>query len=256
MKPHATLLAVTALLTLFGCEPNSQSADSDPATVAPSADDFMGSCMAGNLSAVQRALDAGIDPDVYYSDGNTTCMIQAAAGGNAEIVRALLEAGANPDLKRASDGYTALINAALQGRTGVVRVLIEGGADPTIENSFGQDAAAVARLRDHYALADEIASADGPSAAPEPTGSSDGRRVTAAMFGDDWPLTISEGELDCPRGNEVVIRSGGRVYALNGKARSNPEYEDLRSVWRDNPSLPGTKVPPSALIDRGLRLCR
>lgn len=223
--------------------------------MALSGDDFIGSCMEGDLSAVRAAIDAGVDPDVYYSDGNTTCMIQAAAGGNLEIIRALIEAGADPDLKRTSDAYTALMSAALQGSAPVVRALIEGGADLDIENNFEQDAVAVARLRGHDALADEIVESKKTSANTGSAAATNQRHVTAATFGDEWPLTIQEGELDCPRPNEVVIRSGDHVFALNGTARSNPDYEDLGRIWRDNPRLPGTKIPPSELIRRGLALC-
>ncbi len=172
MRASVTPLAVAVLLlAVCGCEPDDQARYQEPTAVAPSADDFVESCMAGNVSAVRAGLDAGVDPNVYYSDGNTNCMIQAAAGGNVEIIRALLEREADPDLKRASDGYTALMNAALQGNAGVAPALLEGGADPSIENNFGQDAAAVARLRNHNALAEEIASADESSDDPEPLAS-------------------------------------------------------------------------------------
>ena len=254
MKAFATPLVMAIwLFATCGCKPEGQY--QEPANVALSGDDFIRSCMAGDLSAVRAALDAGVDPDVYYSDGNTTCMIQAAAGGNLEIIRALIEAGADPDLKRTSDGYAALMTAALQGNAPVVRALIEGGADLDIANNFDQDAAAVARLRGHDTLADEIVEGRTTSTSPAPAETTDRRRVTAAVLGDDWPLTIQEGELDCPRPDEVVIWSGGRVYALNGRARSNPEYEDLERIWRDNPRSPGTKIPPSELIRRGLVLC-
>lgn len=230
-----------------------------------SGDAFVQSCMARDLGAVRSALESGVDPDVLY-DGSTTCMIQASAGGSIEIVRALLEADADPDIKRASDGYTALMNAAGSGNAEVVRVLLEGGADPTVKNNFGQDASAVARLRDHDALASEIANARVPEAPRASAGRTDNRHVTAEMLGDDWPLaTVQKGELDCVGYNQVVIRTSIGVIALNGQAMEDDSFINLqenRDLWRDNPELaaldlpPGSmKIPAAELIQRGLQLC-
>ncbi|GAA1769428.1 hypothetical protein GCM10009681_46000 [Luedemannella helvata] len=74
-------------------------------------------------------------------------------------------------------------------------------------------------------------------------------------MGDRWPLTIDSGTLECRNGAEVVLSSGGTVYALNGTAKSSKRYADVSSVWADDPSTAGLKVSIGPLIDEGLALC-
>lgn len=139
-------------------------------------------------------------------------------------------------------------------------------ADPTVKNNFGQDASAVARLRDHHVLASVIANAPVPGSHRTAVESTGDRHVTAAMLGDDWPLaTVQEGELDCVGYQQVVIRTSLGVIALNGQAMEEGSFISLqenRDLWRDNPDLaeldlpPGSmKVPAAELIRRGLLLC-
>lgn len=45
-------------------------------------------------------------------------------------------------------------------------------------------------------------------------------KVTAAEYGDKWPLNIPEAWLDCDEGNITYIDTGAVKYALNGKALS------------------------------------
>jgi hypothetical protein len=76
--------------------------------------------------------------------------------------------------------------------------------------------------------------------------------VGRAAYGRDWPFAIERGELDCVTPAQVILRSGGRAYALNGTAEATGKYRPLAEI------LPGgkdTKPHLTRLIDDGLRLC-
>jgi hypothetical protein len=79
-------------------------------------------------------------------------------------------------------------------------------------------------------------------------------RVAQAEFGDDWPLTVSEGTLRC-EASKVTFEADGTVYAVNGTARADDSYSDIDSIWADDPSGLGLKKNIGPLIDRGLLLC-
>ena len=79
--------------------------------------------------------------------------------------------------------------------------------------------------------------------------------ISRADLGDKWPLMIDSGTLECRNGAEVVLSSGGTLYALNGTAKSRKLYADVTSVWADDPSMAGLKVSIGPLIDEGLSLC-
>lgn len=81
-------------------------------------------------------------------------------------------------------------------------------------------------------------------------------RVSAADFGDDWPLTVQSGVLRCGRSMAVTFTHGGWEYAINGVARSREGFRPIQEIWQDNPEIPGTKKSIAPLIERGLELCR
>ena len=86
--------------------------------------------------------------------------------------------------------------------------------------------------------------------------------VNAEMFGDTWPLTVSEGTLHCYFSGAVVIAVVGRgTFTLNGwamtmmDARPSLGWRDLPQVlWADD--RPGWKKILGPLIDAGLDLCQ
>ncbi|MBI5877170.1 MAG: ankyrin repeat domain-containing protein [Chloroflexi bacterium] len=81
---------------------------------------------AGDLTAVDAALDAGaaIDARDEYGD---TALNEAAEAGQREIVRRLLERGANIENLGGAD-KTPLMNAAFAGHVDVAQELLEKGA--------------------------------------------------------------------------------------------------------------------------------
>lgn len=96
-----------------------------------------------------------------------------------------------------------------------------------------------------------------PTAAPAPTAApTDRRTVRKEDYGDTWPFMVDQGIVRCvaPK-NEIVFSSGGKAYAVNGTAKANDLYGDIRQIWRDNPAIEGTKIDISPILNLGLSLC-
>ena len=85
---------------------------------------------AGNLIAVQEAIEEGADVD--FAAGASPCpctpLVVAAQRGDTEIVKALIDAGADLDAARAKNAVTALFMAAQEGHVLVVEALVRAGA--------------------------------------------------------------------------------------------------------------------------------
>ncbi|MDE0331907.1 MAG: SUMF1/EgtB/PvdO family nonheme iron enzyme [Nitrospinae bacterium] len=97
---------------------------------------------AGDVSALEKALAAGADPNAR-GGRSWTPLMYVANKGYTLLVPPLLEAGANPNL-RAADGATALFIAALHGHSEIIAALMKAGADPSIKGPRGRTALAVA----------------------------------------------------------------------------------------------------------------
>jgi hypothetical protein len=88
------------------------------------------------------------------------------------------------------------------------------------------------------------------------------RAVTASDFGDRWPFTVTEGELDCIRGREesgrrrdaIVFRSGGKTYALNGPAERRGDLS-IDPIWRADPANPQRRVNLAPLLYLAVSEC-
>lgn len=80
-------------------------------------------------------------------------------------------------------------------------------------------------------------------------------KVSSAEFGDAWPLTVSEGKLQCqtdgPRKLVTLDTGKGIYYALNGSAKSFG-FPDVKAIQK--PGTTGAGLQP--LIERGLALCK
>ena len=96
-------------------------------------------------------------------------------------------------------------------------------------------------------------------------GSGNQVEIGRAQLGGAWPLTVDSGVLRCEplvvgdRVNPLVtFESGGRIYAINGTASSwasRKGWQRVNDIWRDDPTVPGAKLPVSSLIAKGLELC-
>lgn len=86
----------------------------------------------------------------------------------------------------------------------------------------------------------------------------------AEDYGDMWPFSVKEIEVFCHGYKQIYFRSEGKIYALNGSARSavqNGRNElnaiDMEEVWLDNPELDGTKIPLlPGIISNALENCK
>jgi len=75
-------------------------------------------------------------------------------------------------------------------------------------------------------------------------------------LGDDWPLTVPNGRIECRDGLHIVIRTDRGLYPLNGSAASSGRYHDLIDIWRDHPDVDGMRVSLAPLLEIGRELCR
>jgi len=90
--------------------------------------------------------------------------------------------------------------------------------------------------------------------------------ISAAQYGDDWPLTVSAGRLICQPPSRVFFQAPGTpVYAVNGAAEACIENsggcggikaKDIDPIWKPDTKLGhGLKKSIGPLIDAGLSYC-
>jgi len=82
------------------------------------------------------------------------------------------------------------------------------------------------------------------------------KEVSAAEFGDAWPLTVDRGTVDCWNDGSRTVSVTGGTYALNGPATAKG-YPRIDPIWRDDPRYPdmGMKVSIQPLIERAGQFC-
>jgi ankyrin repeat protein len=89
----------------------------------------------GDLEALRRAFDEGLDPEAC--DRHGASLLQLAAGaGQLEALALLLEKGASVD-KSDDAGNTPLMLASARGQLEAVKRLLAAGADPAQANRWG-----------------------------------------------------------------------------------------------------------------------
>lgn len=79
-------------------------------------------------------------------------------------------------------------------------------------------------------------------------------RVTAIEFGDDWPLTVDEAELDCLHDGSQLITIRNQVFALNGKAKGKG-FRSPDEHLKPHPMFSDVKADVGPLILRARELC-
>lgn len=79
-------------------------------------------------------------------------------------------------------------------------------------------------------------------------------RDVAEGMGEEWPLTVDEGQIRCPGGGQLVLEVDGTEYALNGLAQG-AGYADIDPIWADDPEVDGLKVDVGWLISYGNTNC-
>jgi hypothetical protein len=88
--------------------------------------------------------------------------------------------------------------------------------------------------------------------------------MTAAEFGEAWPLTVDSGTVAC-EGSEGVglvtfTAPDGTVYAVNGLAQGFADgrgWHDIEAIWRADPAVASgsVRIDIGPILDRGLELC-
>jgi ankyrin repeat protein len=89
--------------------------------------------LAGDLPALGRQLEAGVDVDARDRHGQTGLMV-AAMRGDTETVRWLVAHGASLD-RVAKFRLSALMLAVVNGHAEVARILVAAGSDLTLRGS-------------------------------------------------------------------------------------------------------------------------
>ncbi len=103
-------------------------APSSPAVVAASQ---------GDVAAMKKLLDAGLDPNARDAAGYTP-LISAARAGNVAMIRLLVSRGADPSLRDAAvNSWTPLLHAVHKGQPGSIAALLDAGADANGTDSYG-----------------------------------------------------------------------------------------------------------------------
>ncbi|HOW75701.1 MAG TPA: DUF2511 domain-containing protein [Candidatus Competibacteraceae bacterium] len=90
-----------------------------------------------------------------------------------------------------------------------------------------------------------------------------GVEITESEYGEEWPLTVKKGTLNCTSLGTLGIITftvNGITYAVNGTAKARARQNDWREIneiWRDNPNPQyGPKINIAPLVQKGLSLCK
>jgi hypothetical protein len=83
--------------------------------------------------------------------------------------------------------------------------------------------------------------------------------VTEKEYGDQWPFTVTEGQLGCIGGSRsIIFIANGKTYAVNGMALNQAGrmgWSKIDEIWKKNPQIPGAGISIGTIIDKGLSLC-
>jgi ankyrin repeat protein len=95
-------------------------------------------CTLGDLAAVRKVLDEGVDVNWKDHSGWSALML-ATCINHVEVVKLLLDKAAEVNIQNNS-GWTVLMMASSNGKIECVRLLLERGADMSIKDRNGKTA--------------------------------------------------------------------------------------------------------------------
>jgi hypothetical protein len=91
----------------------------------------------GDVAAMKRMLDAGLNPNARDASGYTA-LIYASRAGNVPMVRLLASRGADPNLSDAAvNSWTPLLHAIHKAQPRATAALLDAGANPNAADSDG-----------------------------------------------------------------------------------------------------------------------
>lgn len=86
---------------------------------------------------------------------------------------------------------------------------------------------------------------------------SNSKYISAKDFNEPYPFTV-DGFLECDSAKAIVLKANGNIYPINGTAKTRYQTlaKPLDEIWKDNPSIPGTKISVGEVISAGQKLCQ
>jgi ankyrin repeat protein len=108
---------------------------------------LLAAAAAGDVSAINKALADGADPDARDAAGTPALMLATRARA-ADVVGALLDGEADPDAQD-GDRFNTFLYAGAEGLLDILRLVNEAGADPAVTNRYGGVALIPAAERGH-----------------------------------------------------------------------------------------------------------
>jgi|GEM_PF-250450 len=112
-----------------------QTVDALPA--ASTSADIWNATIGGDVAAIRKQLDAGVDVNAKAPTGNATPLVLAALHGQVKAAELLIEKGAGLDIPSDS-GAPPLLIASFFGHPEIVKQLLEKGADVNAKNKKGR----------------------------------------------------------------------------------------------------------------------
>jgi hypothetical protein len=135
MKAITTVILISMLLIIAGCEKQVKSTNEKESSSVPPNVSLHIAALQGNLGAVKQHIKAGSDLNVKDAYGSSPLII-ATTFGMTDVAKILIEAGA--DMKTTNnEGSTPLHVAAFLCRTEIVKALLDKGVDKNVKNNFG-----------------------------------------------------------------------------------------------------------------------
>jgi hypothetical protein len=233
--PRSVIVTATAVLILSVCACSSTPAAPDEKAKPPAKEKPSALSEEEMIQRAEAAVEGELPKDVPIWEGVT--FAGSAVDESTVCVDRRWPKGGGVDNKGGSAGYVLVTFPA------------EALGEPTDGVCSDVSAAPTEDPLPEVQVPDEFASEPG--------------LVTHTDLGNEWPLTVEYGVLECDNATagqidlQIATFTGpdGTVYALNGTAKDHTNAADIDPIWADDPEVEGLKISIGSLIDRALALC-